>query len=104
MAHINTIISETLDPQQLGPTPTDPQMTLSIALHTALSRMDKRNNYVRMLFIDYSSALNTIVPFKLINKLRILGLNICNWKVVRIGNNTSATLMLNTGTNSGVRA
>ena len=35
---------------------------ISIALHTALSHLDKRNTYVRMLFIDYSSAFNTIVP------------------------------------------
>ena len=34
-----------------------------------------------MLFIDYSSVFNTIVPSKLITKLRILGLNtsLCNW-------------------------
>ena len=61
-----------------------------------------------MLFIDYSSAFNTIVLTKLITKLRILGLNtsLCNWfldfltgrpQVVRVGNNTSATLILNTG-------
>jgi hypothetical protein len=61
-----------------------------------------------MLFIDYSSAFNTILPSKLINKLRTLGLNtsLCNWildfltgcpQVVRVGYNTSATLILNTG-------
>ena len=51
------------------------------ALHTAISHQDKRNTYVRMLFIDYSSAFNTIVPSKLINKPRILGLNtsLCKW-------------------------
>jgi hypothetical protein len=27
---------------------------ISITLHTALSHLDKSNNYVRMLFIDYS--------------------------------------------------
>ena len=34
-----------------------------------------------MLFIDYSSAFNTIEPTKLITKLSILGLNtsLCNW-------------------------
>jgi hypothetical protein len=34
-----------------------------------------------MLFIDYRSAFNTIVPSKLITKVRILGLNtsLCNW-------------------------
>ena len=37
--------------------------------------------YVRMLFIDYSSAFNAIVPSELINKRRTLGLNtsLCNW-------------------------
>ena len=61
-----------------------------------------------MLSIDYSSAFNTIVPSKLITKLRILGLNtsLCNWildfltgcpKVVRVGSNTSATLFINLG-------
>ena len=78
---------------------------ISIVLHTALSHLDKRNTYVKMLFIDYSSAFNTIVPTKLINKLRTLGLNtsLCNWildfltghpQVVRVDNNTSATQLL----------
>ena len=61
-----------------------------------------------MLFIDYSSTSNTIVPTKLIIKLRTLGLNtsLCNWildfltghpQLVREGKNTSALLILNTG-------
>ena len=37
-------------------------MMHSIAIHTALSHLDKKNTYVRMLFTDYSSAFNTIVP------------------------------------------
>ena len=68
--------------------------------------------YVRMLFIDYSSAFNTIVPTKIITKLRTMGLNIslCNWildfmmdgpQEVRIGNNTSTMLILNTGAPQG---
>ena len=68
--------------------------------------MDKRNTYARMLIIDYNSDFNTIVPSKLITKLRTLGINtsVCNWmlefltgrpQVVRVGNNKSATLILN---------
>ena len=55
--------------------------TISIAFHTALSQLDKRNTYVRMLFNDYSSVFNNIVPSKLINKLRTLELNtsLCIW-------------------------
>jgi hypothetical protein len=56
---------------------------------------------------------NTIVPTKFITKLRTLGLNtfLCNWildfltgrpQVVRVENNTSATLILNTGPPRGV--
>ena len=81
MAHINDIMPETLDPLQfaycLNRSKDD---AISIALHTALSHLDKRNTYVRMLFIDYSSEFNTIVPSKLITKLRTLGLNtsLCN--------------------------
>jgi hypothetical protein len=57
MAHINTIIRENLDPLQFAyrhNRSTDD--TISIALHTALSHLDKRNTYVRLLFIDYSST------------------------------------------------
>ena len=65
-----------------------------------------------MLFIDYSSAFNTIVPTKLITKLRTLVLNtsLCNLildflmgrpQVVRVGTNTSAMLILNTGAPQG---
>jgi hypothetical protein len=65
-----------------------------------------------MLFIDNSSAFNTIAPTKLITKLSTLGLNtsLSNWtldfltghpQVVKVGNNTSATLILNTGAHQG---
>ena len=33
-------------------------MMQSLALHTALSHLDKRNTYVRMLFIDNSYVFN----------------------------------------------
>ena len=59
-----------------------------------------------MLFIDYSSAFNTIVP--LIIRLKALGLNpaLCNWVLdflkgrpqgVKVGNNISTSLNFNTG-------
>jgi hypothetical protein len=65
-----------------------------------------------MLFIDYSSAFNTIVPSKLIINLGALGLNpaLCNWvldfltghpQVVKVGNNTSTTLIPKTGAPQG---
>jgi hypothetical protein len=53
MAHINTIVPETLDPLQFAYRPNrSTDDAFSIALHTALSHLDRRNTYVRMLFID----------------------------------------------------
>jgi len=68
--------------------------------------------YVRMLLIYYSSEFNTIVPAKLVLKLRSLGLNssLCNWildfmmgrpQVVRKGSLTSSVLTLSTGAPQG---
>uniref|UniRef100_A0A673Y8U9 Reverse transcriptase domain-containing protein n=1 Tax=Salmo trutta TaxID=8032 RepID=A0A673Y8U9_SALTR len=99
-------------PRNPRPTPRSTDNAISIALHTALSHLDKRNTYERILFIDYNSGFNTIVPSKLITKLKTLGLktSLCNWilnflpgrpQVVRGGNNTSTTLILNTGAPQG---
>ncbi len=85
---------------------------IAFTLHTALSHLEDKNTYVRMLFVDYSSAFNTIVPATLVVKLKTLGLNrsLCSWildfltgrsQVVRMGNNTSSPLVLNTGAPQG---
>ncbi len=55
---------------------------ISQFLHSSITHIDRKNgNYVRLLFIDYSSAFNTIVPIKLAVKLTDLGLNssLCDW-------------------------
>jgi hypothetical protein len=68
--HITSTLPETLEPLQFEyrrNRSTDD--SIPIALHIALSHLDKRNTYVRMLFIDYSSAFNTIVPSNLVIKL-----------------------------------
>ena len=45
-------------------------MTLShLPPHIVLQHLDKRNTYVRMLFVHHSSAFNTIIPSKLFVKL-----------------------------------
>jgi hypothetical protein len=76
MAHINTIILNTLEPLQFAYRPNrSTDDAISIALHTALSHLDKKKTCERILFNYYSSAFNTIVPSKLITKLRILRLN-----------------------------
>ncbi|GAA6088097.1 uncharacterized protein LOC121632933, partial [Tachysurus ichikawai] len=65
-----------------------------------------------MLFVDFSSAFNTIIPSKLIAKLVDLGINTstCNWimdfltnrpQLVRSGSICSNTMTLNTGVPQG---
>ena len=81
-AHITSSLPVTLDPLQFAYRPNrSTDDAIAITMHTALSHLDKRNTYVRMLFIDYSSAFNTIVPSRLIIKLETLGLDpaLCNW-------------------------
>ena len=80
--HITSILPVTLDPLQFAYRPNrSTNEAIALTLDTALSNLYKRNTNVRMLFIDYSSAFNTIVPSKLIIKLEGLGLNpaLCNW-------------------------
>ncbi|KAK1788612.1 hypothetical protein P4O66_002697 [Electrophorus voltai] len=82
-------------------------------LHTTLTHLDKgRGNYVKMLFLDYSSAFNTIIPSLLTTKLEDLGLHtsLCDWisnfltnrpQSVWVGNCVSSTLTLSTGAPQG---
>ncbi len=79
----------------------------------SLTHIDSKNgNYVRLLFIDYSSAFNTIVPIKIALKLTDLGLNssLCDWiqdfltgrpQVVKVGQFTSNSITLNVGAPQG---
>ena len=80
MAH-NSIIPDTLDTIQFDHPNRSTDDAISTVLHIALSYLEERNTYVRMLFINYSSTFNTIVPSMRVTKLRTLGLNtsLCNW-------------------------
>ncbi|KAK3535116.1 hypothetical protein QTP70_004678 [Hemibagrus guttatus] len=81
-------------------------------LHLAPTHLDNKDTYIRMLFIDFSSAFNTIIPQQLAEKLSLLGINtsLCNWILdfhtgrphsVWIGNSISSTTTVNTGAPQG---
>ncbi len=86
---------------------------LSHVLHSSLTHIDSKNgNYVRLLFIDYSSAFNSIVPTKLAVKFSDLGLNtsLCDRihdflttrpQVVKMGQFNSNSITLNIGAPQG---
>ncbi len=113
MQKIKTSLLNTLDPLQFAYRPNrSTDDAISTTLHLALTHLENKDSYVRMLFIDFSSAFNTIIPQQLINKLNLLGLNnsLCNWildfltgrpQSVRVGHNTSSTTTLNTGAPQG---
>ena len=111
LAHLKSCLPPTLDPLQFAYRQNrSTEDAISTALHSALSHLDNSNTYVRLLFIDFSSAFNTIIPAKLITKLIDLGIkpSLSNWildfltnrpQSVRLENNTSSTL--NTGVPQG---
>ncbi len=105
--HICSSTPVTLDPLHCPNRSKDD--AISHVLHYSLTHIDSKNgNYVRLLFIDYSSAFNTIVPIKLVFKLTDLCLNssLCDWiqdfltgrpQVVKVGQFTSNSITLNVG-------
>ncbi len=112
--HICSSIPATLDPLQCAYHPNrSTDDAISQVLHSSLTHNNSKNGkYVRLLFIDYSSAFNTIVPTKLAVKLSDLGLNtsLCDWiqdfltgrpQVVKMGQFTSNSITLNVGAPQG---
>ncbi len=113
LSHIKASIPADLDQHQFAyRANSSTEDAVITALHTALTRLDRGNTYVRMLFVDFSSAFNTVSPHKLVQKLSSLGLGSSLWtwildflsnrpQKVRMGDLTSSTLILNTGTPQG---
>ena len=85
---------------------------VAIGLFHVLKHLDSPNTYARILFVDFSSAFNTIIPSKLFDKIQSLGVpqSMCLWildfllnrpQVVKIGDNLSSSVTLSTGTPQG---
>ncbi len=80
---------------------------VNMGLHFILQHLDRPATYVKILFVDFSSAFNTIIPDTLQNKLTQLSVpsSICQWinsfltdrqQLVRLGKSTSSTLTIST--------
>ncbi|KAI2649427.1 putative RNA-directed DNA polymerase from transposon BS [Labeo rohita] len=83
-----------------------------MGLHYILQHLDKSGTYARILFVDFSSAFNTIIPDILQNKLSQLSVptSICQWitsfltdrqQLVRLGKLISGTCTISTGSPQG---
>ena len=63
LAHLKSTTDPVLDPLQFAyraNRSTDDAVNL--ALHYILQHLDTAGNYARILFVDFSSAFNTILP------------------------------------------
>ncbi|KAI2667379.1 RNA-directed DNA polymerase from mobile element jockey [Labeo rohita] len=110
---IKADLSPTLDPDQYAyraNRSTDD--AISAVLHTVLCHLEHQGSYARLLFLDFSSAFNTVLPNRLFTKMSDLGLqhNICLWikdflterpQSVRMGPHNSSTLTISTGVPQG---
>ncbi len=85
---------------------------VNMGLHFTLQHLDRPGTYVRILFVDFSSAFNTIIPDTLQNKLTQLSVptSVCQWinsfltdrqQVVRLGKFSSSTRTTSTGAPQG---
>ena len=111
--HITSLLPRGFDPHQFAYRANrSTEDAVATALHAALSHLEQPGSYVRMLFVDYSSAFNTILPDRLVDILRDLGFphNTCKWiksflsgrcQRVRVGDHTSTALSLSTGSPQG---
>uniref|UniRef100_A0AAZ1X703 Reverse transcriptase domain-containing protein n=1 Tax=Oreochromis aureus TaxID=47969 RepID=A0AAZ1X703_OREAU len=113
LQHIKDYLPPEFDPHQFAYRANrSTEDAIATALHAVLSHLEQRQSYVRMLFVDYSSAFDTIIPDILITKLVTLGLPplTCAWikdfltnrpQTVRLGPHLSSTRTLSTGSPQG---
>uniref|UniRef100_A0A8C7YZR7 Reverse transcriptase domain-containing protein n=1 Tax=Oryzias sinensis TaxID=183150 RepID=A0A8C7YZR7_9TELE len=111
--HITSCLPSTLDSYQFAYRANrSTEDAITTTLHTALSHLEQPGSCVRLLFVDFSSAFNTILPHRLVSKLEALGLptSTCLWILdfltarpqrVRVGSHTSTALTLSTGSPQG---
>ena len=112
-SHITSILPPDLDPYQFAYRANrSTEDAIATVLQSTLQHLEKTGSYARLLFVDYSSAFNTIIPDRLVSKLSELGVSssICQWiknfltdrpQRVKMGNHTSPSLNLSTGSPQG---
>ncbi len=86
--------------------------SFNMGLHFILQHLDRPGTYVRILFVDFSSVFNTIIPDTLQNKLTQLSVptSVCQWinsfmtdrqQLVKLGKFTYSTRTISTGAPQG---
>uniref|UniRef100_A0A672K3U7 Reverse transcriptase domain-containing protein n=1 Tax=Sinocyclocheilus grahami TaxID=75366 RepID=A0A672K3U7_SINGR len=113
LAHLKDITGPLLDPLQFAYRANrSVDDAVNMGLHYVLQHLDRPGTYVRILFVDFSSAFNTIIPNLLLPKLSQLSVptSVCQWinsfltdrqQLVRLGKYTSSTRTISTGAPQG---
>ena len=113
LAYLKDITGPLLDPLQFAYRANrSVDDAINMGLHFILQHLDKTGTYVRILFVDFSSAFNTIIPTALQTKLTQLSVpsSICQWitsfltdrqQLVRLGKFMSNSCSTNTGAPQG---
>nr|XP_049618286.1 uncharacterized protein LOC125993625 isoform X3 [Syngnathus scovelli] len=111
--HLKDVTGPLLDPHQFAYRANrSVDDAVNMGLHYILQHLDTPGKYARILFVDFSSAFNTIAPDILQQKLIQLAVpaSTCQWitsfltnrrQRVRLGSITSDTLTTNTGAPQG---
>ena len=113
LTHVKSVTNSNMDPLQFtyrhNPCTDDAG---ALAQHFVMYHLESPNMYARILFVDYRSVFNTVIPQKLFGKLHLLSLEapMCYWildfllqrhQVVKMNGIASSTIFLNTGTPQG---
>ncbi len=113
LAYLKDITRPLLDPLQFAYRANrSVNDAVNMGLHYILQHLDKPGNYARIIFVDFSSAFNNIMPDLLSDKLTQLSVptSICQWitsfltdrqQLVRLGKLTSRALTISTGAPQG---
>ncbi|KAL0178989.1 hypothetical protein M9458_024431, partial [Cirrhinus mrigala] len=106
-------VSTQLDPYQFAYRPKrGTEDAVACLLHSLLHHLQTPHNFASVLFVDFSSAFNTIQRHLLIKKLQHLNVTplLIHWiynflsnrpQTVKIGTTTSSTIITNTGAPQG---
>lgn len=113
LSHLKTLTDPLLDPLQFAYRANrSVDDAVNMALHYILQHLDSAGTYARILFVDFSSAFNTIIPALLQDKLSQLNVpdSTCKWitdflsdrrQQVKLGKHVSDSLTISTGSPQG---
>ncbi len=113
LAHLKDITGPLLDPLQFAYRANRSlDDAVKMGLHYVLQHLDRPGTYVRILFVDFSSAFKTIIPNLLLPKLTQISVptSVCQWitsfltdrqQLVRLVKFSSSTCTISTGAPQG---